>query len=177
MKDEIWKAIPGYAGFCEVSSAGRVRTLDRLKHGGGGRFYTLRGRIRALRLDKDGYCLVTLTNGAGDNETHKVHRLVARVFHREPAVGEEVNHINANRSDNRSSNVEWSSHGDNIRDSYTRRLPPSRKAVVADRESSAVGFWFPSISAVKTLGFNRNAVHLCLSGSQQKHRGLMWRYV
>lgn len=177
MQAEIWKEIPGYEGLCEVSDLGRVRTMDRQKHAGAGRYYTLPGRIRSIRYDKDGYCLVTLTDATGSNQTHKVHRLVAQVFDREPLADEEINHRNSKRDDNRAENLHWVSHTDNIRDSYTRRVGPRRKSIVALPLSAAVGFWFPSVSDVKKLGFNRNSVHQCLSGEWGSYNGFTWRYL
>lgn len=43
MNEETWSAIPGYEGLYELSSAGRVRSLDHVR-----RNQLWRGRIRKL---------------------------------------------------------------------------------------------------------------------------------
>jgi len=104
-KYEIWIFVPAFAdtlidvsGHCEVSSLGRVRT---------------NGRLRALSINKRGYSFVSLSSN-GWTKTFKVHRLVAMAFHGSPGMGMEVNHINAITTDNRSENLEWVSHKQNV---------------------------------------------------------------
>lgn len=50
-KIEIWKPVIGYEGLYEVSSFGRVRSLDRTVNDSLGRVYVRKGII--LRLCKD----------------------------------------------------------------------------------------------------------------------------
>ena len=47
MSDEIWRAVPGYEGAYEVSSEGRVRSLERLDS---------RGRRRHAMLASRTHC-------------------------------------------------------------------------------------------------------------------------
>ena len=54
--NEIWKPVVGYEDYYEISSMGRVRSLDRydsLKH-------FRKGEIKKLTKDKNGYLIVTL---------------------------------------------------------------------------------------------------------------------
>ena len=105
---EEWRPVPGYLGLYEVSSEGRVRSLDRLlaldaiKQ----RSRTVTGRVlTALRLSK-GYMGVHLLNN-GHSRTLKVHRLVAEVFIPNPRGLPQVNHRDFNKANNRVSNLEW----------------------------------------------------------------------
>lgn len=50
---------------------------------------------------------------------HYTHRLVAEHFIPNPKKLSDVNHKNGIKSDNRVENLEWMSHSDNIRHSYT----------------------------------------------------------
>ena len=44
-----------------------------------------------------------------------VHRLIARAFHRKPNKGEQADHINGNRTDNRPENLRWVNNSQNLR--------------------------------------------------------------
>lgn len=58
-----------------------------------------------------GYLRVCLRKGGTSTDVY-VHRAVAQAFL--PVVGEEVNHKNLNKADNRVINLEWVSHAKNI---------------------------------------------------------------
>ena len=102
MEKEIWKDIPGYEGYYQVSSLGRVKSLERVvghtRHGE----YTLKGKIRKLSLNTQGYLIVRLSNG-GIVKTIKVHKLVAMAFlnHEPCGYKEVVDHIDNNTQNNR----------------------------------------------------------------------------
>jgi hypothetical protein len=63
--------------------------------------------------DTKGYLKVTLWID-GVQSTEKVHRLVAMVFLEESETKLEVNHIDGNKRNNSSTNLEWVSHQENI---------------------------------------------------------------
>jgi len=60
------------------------------------------------------YLFVYLINEEGEKRKWWVHHLVAMAFLGAPKEGEEINHINRNGLDNRLSNLEWCSRGDNM---------------------------------------------------------------
>lgn len=178
MPEQIWKAVAGYEDLYEVSDHGNVRSLDRRKHAGKGRYYTLPGRVMALVPDKDGYSTVVL-QGRGKPKCAKVHRMVATAFIRSPGDEEDVNHKDADVSNNRVGNLEWCTRSYNILDSFYRTTAPRRKAskmspVVAEKMGGGTGLWFPSVSAVLAAGFCKRAVHMCIAGSQGTHAGYSW---
>lgn len=92
--EEIWKDIKDYEGLYQVSSFGRVKS-----------FYT--NRILKGSEDSWGYLQVKLyKNGIKSNK--KMHRLVAQSFIPNPENKPEVNHIDENKTNNKLSNLEWS---------------------------------------------------------------------
>lgn len=102
MIEEIWKDILGYEGFYQVSSFGRVRSLDRYDS----RNYFRKGRILKLSADRKGYLRVGLHSN-GKEKFYSVHRLVAEAFIHNPDNLPEVNHIDEDKTNNRVENLEF----------------------------------------------------------------------
>lgn len=106
---EEWRDVPGYEGCYQVSSFGRVRSLDRTDNKGARRS----GRILRPGIDL-GYYFVHLSKD-GNKQVRRVHALVAAAFLGERPEGYSVNHIDAVRTHNHVGNLEYVTHGDNIR--------------------------------------------------------------
>ena len=98
---EEWRPIVGYEGLYEVSSYGRVRSLDRYDSNN----HFLKGRILKLCADKDGYLNVGLCLG-NKVKKYKVHRLVAEAFLLNPDNLPQVNHRDEDKTNNRAENLE-----------------------------------------------------------------------
>lgn len=110
--EEIWKPIKGYEGIYEVSSYGRVRSLDRHIVRKNDADYRLKGRVLTPKTYKRHYAKVRLIiANVSDNEYH-VHRLVADAFVENPKGFPNVRHINGDIHDNRADNLEWCERGD-----------------------------------------------------------------
>ena len=79
---EIWKNVSGYEGLYQVSSNGRVKSLDRcvmVKNGYNGQTSrSLKGVILKPVLVR-GYQAVTMHKN-GNGRLMKIHRLVAEAF-------------------------------------------------------------------------------------------------
>ena len=108
----MWKDIKNYEGYYQISDSGEVRSLDRVVERSNGS-WVLKGQILKPALCKSGYMCVALCKD-GVQKTHFIHHLVAENFLGEkPSEDMEVNHINANRQDNRVENLEWMSRFEN----------------------------------------------------------------
>lgn len=112
---ENWAPIPGYVGLYEVSSHGRIRSLDRLVKGPRV-IRQVAGRMLVPGKTEDGYLKVNLCR-AGKATTMRVNRLVLIAFAGPaPADKPMACHEDNDRSNNRASNLRWDSNSGNQRD-------------------------------------------------------------
>ena len=73
------------------------------------------------RAQNSGYQLVHLCLD-GDRKGVTVHRLVAQAFVPNPGNKQEVNHKDGDKSNNHASNLEWSTHSENLSHAHKHRL-------------------------------------------------------
>ena len=115
MMSEIWKDIPYFRGSYQVSSMGRVRSVDRVIACKDGSMRKHKGRVLKLHVNKNtGYECLSLCNDGRCN-TKTVHRLVLETF--KPHVNMnvlDVNHIDGNKLNNHLTNLEWLTRRDNM---------------------------------------------------------------
>lgn len=117
-EQEIWKPIAGFEGCYEISNLGRVKSLARVSKDG----KQLRNvPERILIQAKTNYPSVSLWK-AGKLKVIKVHRLVATAFIDNPEAKPEVNHIDADRFNNKVSNLEWVTRQENVTHAHANGL-------------------------------------------------------
>jgi len=113
--EEIWKDVPDYEGYYQVSNIGRVRSLDRIVtySNGHDRFY--KGRVIKGSVDKYGYSLCRLSIN-GSSRIFNFSQLVAMAFlgHEPNGTTLVVDHINGDKSDDRVENLRIVSHRANL---------------------------------------------------------------
>lgn len=112
MSKEIWADIEGFEGWYQVSTEGRVRSVDRLvkfKNGKGSRFY--KGKILKQKYH-NGYAMVNLNKNKHLTVAY-VHRLVIETFTLHPKAKPWVNHKNGKKNDPRLDNLEWCTPSEN----------------------------------------------------------------
>lgn len=120
---EVWKPIKDYEGLYEVSSLGRIRSLDKVVRSGikNSVFRTIKGRILKPREDKYGYACITLSKNL-KTKNYFIHRLVAISFIPNPENKKQVNHKNGVKCCNVLSNLEWNTLSENRQHAYDSGL-------------------------------------------------------
>ena len=96
----IWKPVPGYEGFYEVSNDGQVRSIYRYK------------KILKPMISNTGYKRVDLFKNK-KRKQYSIHRLVALAFIKNEDGKPFVNHKDENKLNNSADNLEWVSHVEN----------------------------------------------------------------
>ena len=107
---EIWKDIPNYEGYYQVSNLGNVKSI---------RFN--REKLLKKCVNSFGYCLVVLYKNK-KRKIFYVHQLVAIAFlnHKPNRFEKVVNHKNFNKLDNRVENLEIVSHRENCNQKHIK---------------------------------------------------------
>jgi len=100
-----WKQIPNFDNY-NVNHKGKIKNLKTNKIVNGS-------------LNSEGYRRVTLCNN-GLRKDFYIHRIVASVFVDNPNNYDEVHHINSKRDDNRSCNLKWVTHAENMKYIYDK---------------------------------------------------------
>ena len=117
-KVEIWKAIPGWEGFYEVSDLGRVRSIERLARVNSvnpERKRRMGGQVRKLTPGTNGYLFVVLT-ALGRRERWGAHQLVLAAFIGPRPTGLVSRHLDGNNINNVPRNLAWGTHKENMED-------------------------------------------------------------
>jgi len=104
METEIWKKHP-YIEKLEVSTFGRVRTLDKVVPSGKTTRF-VKGRV--LKQSDTGHCYLQVHFKVDGKPVNKyVHRLVAQAFIPNHDNFPQINHKDNDRTNNAVSNLEW----------------------------------------------------------------------
>ena len=137
---EIWKKIENYGGLYEVSNKGRVRDL--------------KGNIKNTYKNNKGYaCLSLYCKGKTYHPT--LHRLVALNFIPNPNNLPQVNHIDCNKENNNSSNLEWCNQNYNYKEGMKHFLYSKNESHYF---SKLKNIDIPIILELYKLGFTRTTV-------------------
>lgn len=124
---EVWKPINGYSERYEVSNYGRVRSKDMIVNGRLKDCHKIKGRILKPCNDREGYKNVVLCINQ-QRKTFRLHRLVAIAFIPNPENMPEIDHIDANRSNNNVDNLRWSTRKTNSNNPITRKRVSESKS-------------------------------------------------
>jgi hypothetical protein len=110
---ETWLPVVGYEGYYEVSSHGRVRSVDRVIVRSDGQTRHFRGQMMALSPDSQGNYLLVRLKRDGGGRTFLVHRLMLEAFRGPCPDGMESCHGNDIKDDNRLENLRWDTPTEN----------------------------------------------------------------
>jgi hypothetical protein len=118
---EKWETIKGYEELYEISTLGRVRSLDRNCPQPHLLIRNLKGKYLKTAINNKGYVAVGL-----QKRGFFIHRLVATAFIPNPLNLPQVNHKNGVKTDNRIENLEWCDAVYNMQHAHKNNLIKKR---------------------------------------------------
>lgn len=128
MQEEIWKDIPGLEGKYQASNFGNIKRLAYVKNKKNP--VNVPEYIVEQRLHKGYMYAFHGVRGV----TPIVHRLVALAFIPNPENKKTVNHIDGNKLNNNLSNLEWSTHSEQMQHASQHSLLEVRGAPKFSKE-------------------------------------------
>lgn len=181
---EIWRPIAGYEGSYEVSSLGRVRSLDRAvevpcKRWGGTMQRPIKGRTLKPGTDCNNYLTVYLCKD-GVRWAASVHRLVAEAFCDKARGCDEVNHGDGIKQNNCFTNLEWTTRQANVVHAVETGLTKKRKRIVGTCLATGIATEYQSgTHAARAIGnTNKNgSISMAATGKLKQAYGHTWAYV
>jgi len=172
---EKWVQIEGFEGFYEVSDLGNVRSMERVVQSSrkGKPLQVRRSSIPIFQSrNYKGYQEVILSREA-KRTSFRVHRLVAAAFCL-PVTGDQVNHKNSIRHDNRADNLEWCTGKENVAHAIDNHPDKwGRKPILALKDGVIV-HTFDSAGSAGRAGFNKGNVSSALTGRLKTSGGFEW---
>ena len=151
---EIWKDVIGYEGFYQISNYGNFKSLDRtikVKH-----FYKkIKGKILKPYLTTRGYLHIDLCD-----KSWVCHILVASHFLDNPNNLKYINHIDGDKTNNFTPNLEYVSQQENICHYFKNKNTTSNL--------TGVGFNKNANKWKSRIHFENKSIHLGYFNTEQE---------
>lgn len=173
---EVWKEIDGYNGRYLISNYGRIKNRD--------------GWIMKQKPSKDGYVRILLFNGK-KYKAEYTHILVAKAFLPKPTSKSEVNHIDADKSNNLLWNLEWVTRSENHYHAVSLGLKPEnptkgkryednpcvKPVYQYDMQGNFMKKWNSRREAADFYGCQPNSISRAMNGERKSCAGFIWRHL
>jgi len=164
---EIWKDLPGYEDFYQVSNLGNVKSKRKNKN------------MKFFQEGEKGYLKLNLNDGNGP-KSFRVHRLVAITFLNEKGeLGEKiVNHIDGNKSNNILKNLELVTYSENgFHSRNVIHKEKLKKVYKFDIETlEKIGEYNSASHASRELGVSQSCILMCCYGKSFSVKGCRWLF-
>ncbi len=113
MQQEVWKDIPNYEGFYQVSNLGNVKSLDRYIVYPDGTKRLFKSKIQKKTINSSGYVYYDLYIKS-KRKRFLAHMIVYIAFVSEYDRKLDINHIDCNKTNNNINNLELTTRSENM---------------------------------------------------------------
>lgn len=176
---EIWKDIPAYESYYEVSNFGRFRSKERTVERGSHTFVRKQMYIKT-HLNATGYPSVRLIVGKHISR-FMVHRLMAICFIDNPEMMPCINHLDGDKLNFSLNNLEWCTHEQNMAHAYDTGLAngaPKISISQFSKEGVFIKKFSSIIDACDSIGVVNGSSNIvkCARGKLNTAYGFKWSY-
>jgi hypothetical protein len=188
---EIWRDLPGYEQYYQVSNFGKLRSKPRRVKCGNG-YYTKPAKELKLQINNHGY-LYFQVKADGEHKKLYIHRAVCMAFI--PNINKKpyVNHMDSNPLNNNVSNLEWVTHKENVhhamnagrfKDSFSKTVEKF-KGTIEEKQIPVIGTNIDTGEKIKFKSINEAGRHFnnragdickCCKGERITAQGYKWEY-
>lgn len=153
---EIWKNLTKCDGY-KISNFGRIINKT--------------GRLANHTLSKNGYWWASV-----GYKNYRIHRLVAEEFIPNLDNKLQVNHIDGNKNNYKSSNLEWVTNKENITHAIESGLHNLKKVKQLSLNGNTLGIFNGYKDASRKTKACRNGISQCCKGKRNVCGGFKWKY-
>lgn len=172
--EEVWKYIPGYEGYYQASTLGRIRSVTRVTR----KNQMVYGKVLSQTKQKNGYMKVIF--GIDGKAFHpNVHRLVAETFLENSQNLPCVNHKDEDKQNNRVENLEWctAKYNSNYGTKTKREANAKHKPILQYSKDMVLLREFDSLQdSFEFVGKKNWNIYSVCSGFQKTAYGYIWRW-
>lgn len=185
LEGEIWLPAIGYEGLYEVSSLGRVKSVKRKDS----KMSKFKQMIMRQLINDCGYLFVNLWGHDGNDKHNRVHRLVCMAFIPNPENKKDVNHKKGVKIDNRVTELEWNTRGENHKHAYANglrvafflgkkgELSANAKPVSQfTKDGIYINTFTSGVQAGEKLGIGYKHICSVCKGERKTTGGYIWKY-
>lgn len=157
---EIWKDIKGYEGHYKISNLGNIKNCET-------------NILKRQYTDTDGYLVVNFPK-----KQFKVHRLVAQAFIINYYNKPQVNHIDGNKKNNNSNNLEWVTNLENHHHARKIGLIHDEKKIQQyDLNNKLIKVWNSQKEASNALKIPQGDISKCCNQKLKRAGNYRWKFL
>lgn len=180
---DFWLSVKDHEGYLMVSASGDIHSLDRtIYRSDTGKGVLYRGMPIIPQTDKRGYPRIR-TSFNGSKRSIRIHRIVAEAFINNPENKKQVNHIDGVKTNNKLSNLEWSTNSENQKHAYDTGLKKQNFGVEASAFKSKISVYkdgehLYDLAGSKELieyGYSPQNVSAVILGKRTTHMGCTFK--
>ncbi|AEX61451.1 putative intron encoded HNH endonuclease [Megavirus courdo11] len=165
VQNEIWKPFPNdfLKNKYEISNKGNVRN-KKTQH------------LFKFNI-KNGYNYCNIKMDNGKFKAFRVHRLVAKLFVKNPHKYDIVNHLDGNKTNNNYKNLEWTTISGNNQHAADNNLTSVTKRRISQYVGEVLYTQYDSLSeASEATGIHMSRIVEVCKGTREEYEGYVFKY-